>query len=108
MITANPTTTAHAATCEIKKLRKHAKDVLDEGIHNLAEKTRNGDIGFRHTEHEILAELVDGAAWLASDLVGVLHKIAAGGRPPAVMRSDLTRRILEAEVRLEMIRQLSR
>ena len=52
--------------------------------------------------------LVFEAGWLARDLTDVLLKVAAGHEPPAVMRSDLPRRIQDAETRLELLREMSR
>jgi hypothetical protein len=110
--TAQPlTATAKNACDEIAKLKAQAKDTLGEELQAIAEAASRDDgrtDNLRLTEHNILAELVASTAWLASDLVDVLLKVAAGHKPHAVMRSDLARRIQEAEVRLELLRQMSR
>ena len=97
---------AKAACQEITKLQGQAQDVIDEGLEALQEVPKDAR-AMRATEHEILAELVDSASWLARDLVGVLVKVAGGEEPQMLMRSDLARRIHEAEVRLELLRRLS-
>lgn len=105
-----PTTTATTATDEIAKLKAQAKAALDQNFREISDAATNGDgsVGLRLTEHNAMTELVESAAWLANDLVDVLQKIAGGHKPIGVMRSDLARRILEAEVRLELLREMSR
>ena len=99
-------TTAKTACDEILKLKRKAQDVVGDGFAELRNSTGDTQT-MRSTEQEILAELVDGASLLARDLVDVLQKIAEGDRPQSVMRSDLARRIQEAEVRLDLLRQLN-
>jgi hypothetical protein len=110
--TATPiTATAQTARDEIAKLKAQATETLGEEFQAIAEAARTDDgraVSLRLERHNTTADLVGTAAWLASDLVDVLHKVAAGTDPHSVMRSDLARRIHEAEVRLELLREMSR
>ncbi len=54
-----------------------------------------------------LDDLVGGAAWLARDLVDLLLKVATENDPHTVMGSDIPTRIREAEIRLELLREIS-
>ena len=101
------TPTAQAACDEIAKLKAQANATLGEEFQAIAEAARTDDVSLRLERHNTMSDLVGTAAWLASNLTDVLLKIAAGHEPPAVMRSDLARRIHEAEVRLELLRQIS-
>ena len=103
--------TAQAAGDEIAKLKAQAKATLSKEFRAISDAACRGDasdFGLRLTTHNTMTELVEAAAWLASDLADVLLKVAAGNKPHAVMRSDLARRIHEAEVRLELLREMSR
>jgi hypothetical protein len=107
------TTSAKTALDELAKLKEQARDTLGTAFaaetgHDEDHPLLTGDASHRLIEHETFSDLIDSSAWLAKDLVDILLKIAAGRRPYSVMRSDLPRRIQEAEVRLELLRQLNR
>jgi hypothetical protein len=105
------TITAGAALTEIANLKAKATAALDESFEQITELVSNGDgrsAGLQLTEHDAMIELVESAAWLANDLVEVLQKVATGQKTHSVMRSDLVRRIQEAEVRLELLRKIAR
>lgn len=109
--TADPATietAAQSARDEIAKLKAKANETLREEFQAIAEAARTEDVNIRLERHNTTADLVGTVAWLAGDLVDVLHKVAAGADPHSVMRSDLARRIREAEIRLELLRELSR
>jgi hypothetical protein len=107
--TATPiTATAQTARDEIAKLKAQATETLRGDFEAIAEAAKTEDVNLRLERHNTTADLVGTVAWLAGDLVDVLHKVAAGTTPHSVMRSDLARRIHEAEVRLELLRDLSR
>jgi hypothetical protein len=109
--TADPATietTAQRARDEIAKLKARANETLRDEFQAIAEAARTEDVNLRLERHNTTADLVGTVVWLAGDLVDVLHKVAAGADPHSVMRSDLARRIREAEIRLELLRELSR
>jgi hypothetical protein len=108
--TADPTIATAAQTIRdgIAGLKAKATETLGEEFQAIAEAARTTDVSLRLERHNTMSDLVGTVAWLAGDLVDVLHKVAAGTEPHSVMRSDLARRIHEAEVRLELLRELSR
>ena len=102
---------AATARDEIQRLKAQAQEALERELTAIGEAAGRDEaqaVSLRLKRRNILDELVGAAAWLAGDLVDVLHKIAAGADPHAVMGSDLPSRIREAEIRLEMLRELSR
>ncbi len=102
---------ATAAIDGINQLKARADETLGRELHAIAEAAgREGgeSVGLRLRRKNTLDDLVGAAAWLARDLVDTLLKIAAGTNPHAVMSSDLAARIREAEIRLELLREMSR
>ncbi len=102
------TATAQTARDEIAKLKAKATENLGEEFQAIAEAARTDDVSLRLERHNTMSDLVGTAAWLAGDLIDVLLKVASGTEPHSVMRSDLARRIHEAEVRLELLREIDR
>ena len=103
--------TYNAARAGIEELRAIATEVLKQGFHGIAEAARRDDaqdVRLRLKRRNVLEDLINAAAWLANDLVGVLLKIAADDEPHPVMASDLSQRIREAEIRLELLREMNR
>ena len=116
ILTETPTTpavqdAAKAALDGIDQLKAHAKEALGREFQAIADAAGRGDgqtVSLRLTRHATLDELISGAAWLARDLVDMLLKVATENDPPAVMSSDLATRIREAEIRLQLLREISR
>ena len=95
----------------IEELKARAIEALEKEFHAVAETARSDDgreVALRLKRRNILEDLVNAAAWLANDLVGVLLKVAADDEPHPVMASDLSQRIREAEIRLELLREMNR
>ncbi len=65
-------------------------------------------MGLRLTRKNTLDDLIGGGAWLARDLVDVLLKVATENDPHTVMGSDIPTRIREAEIRLQLLQEMSR
>ena len=115
-LTETPTTTAtkdasKAALDGINQLKALADEALGREFHAIAEAAGRDDgpsVALRLRRKNALDELVGGAAWLARDLVDALLKVAAGTDPHTVMGSDIPTRIREAEIRLELLREMSR
>ena len=109
--TQTPRDTAKAALGGIDALKALAKETLRREFHAIAETAGRDDgetVGRRLKRQNILDELIGSASWLARDLVDVLLKIATENDPHSVMGSDIPTRIREAEIRLELLRELSR
>ena len=101
--------TATATRADIAKLRERATAALEQELSGIAEAARSGaDQALRLKRRFALEEIVNAGAWLAGDLIDVLVKIAAGTDPNPVMASDLARKIRDAEIRLEILREMSR
>ena len=116
-LTETPTTPAAAQDAStaaldgINQLKALADETLGREFHAIAEAAgREGgpSVALRLRRKNTLDDLIGAAAWLARDLVDTLLKVAAGTDPQAVMSSDLAARIREAEVRLELLREISR
>ena len=102
---------ASAALESINQLKARADETLGRELHAIAQTAgREGDesVGLRLKRKSTLDDLVGATAWLARDLVDTLLKVAAGTDPHAVMSSDLAARIREAEIRLELLREMAR
>ena len=102
---------AKVAGAAINQLKAAAEAALESELQAIAEAAGGDDgqtVSRRLTRHGTLDDLVGAAAWLARDLVDVLLKVATGNDPHAVMDSDLPARIRKAEVRLELLREMSR
>ena len=100
-----------AALDSINQLKVLADEALGQEFHAIAEAAGRDDgpsVALRLRRKNTLDELIGGAAWLARDLVDVLLKVAAETDPHSVMGSDIPTRIREAEVRLELLREMSR
>ncbi len=114
-LTETPTTpavqdAAKAALDSINQLKVLSDEALGREFHAIAEAARSGDsptVGLRLKRKNVLDDLVGGAAWLARDLVDGLLKVATENDPHTVMGSDIPTRIREAEVRLQLLRELS-
>ena len=103
--------TYDAPRASIEELKARAIEALEQEFHAVAEAARRDDareVDLRLKRRNILEDLVNAAAWLANDLVGVLLKVAADDEPHPVMASDLSQRIREAEIRLELLREMNR
>ena len=115
VLTETPTTpaiqdAAKAALDGINQLKALADEALGREFHAIAEAAGRDDgstVGRRLKRKTTLDELVGGAAWLARDLVDVLLKIATENDPHTVMGSDIPTRIREAEIRLQLLREMS-
>ena len=108
--TQTPQDTARDALAGIDALKALADEALGREFHAIAEAAGRDDgptIGRRLKRKTTLDELVGGAAWLARDLVDVLLKVATENDPHTVMGSDIPTRIREAEVRLQLLREMS-
>ncbi len=102
---------AKTALDSINQLKALADEALGRDFHAIAEAAGRDDglaVGLRLKRKTTLDELVGGAAWLARDLVDVLLKVATENDPHTVMGSDIPTRIREAEVRLQLLREMSR
>ena len=102
---------ATAALDGINALQALAKEALGREFHALADAAREDDrhtVSLRLERHNNLSELVGNVSWLARDLVDVLLKVATENEPHTVMGSDIPTRIREAEVRLQLLQELSR
>lgn len=100
--------TAQAALDAINELKAQATATLDNELRGIADAAGTESVDLRLRRKSSLDHLVGAAAWLARDLVDVLVKVAAGTDPHSVMGSDLPARIREAEVRLQLLREMSR
>ncbi len=101
---------AKAAVDGINQLKALADEALGRELHAIANAAGNGEnksVGLRLKRKNTLADHVGGAAWLARDLVDVLLKVATENDPHTVMGSDIPARIREAEVRLQLLREIS-
>ena len=115
-LTETPTTpavqdAATAALDSINPLQALAEEALDREFHAIAEAAGRDDgssVDLRLRRKTTLDDLVGGAAWMARDLVEVLLKVATDNDPHTVMSSDIPTRIRRAEVRLELLREISR
>ncbi len=115
-LTDTPTTPAATATAQtaidaINLLKTQATATLGEEFHAIAEAARHDDaraVSLRLEQHNTKSNLVGTVAWLARDLADVLLKVATDNEPHSVMGGDLPARIREAEIRLEMLRELAR
>ncbi len=115
VLTQTPTTpavqnAAKAAVDSINQLKALADEALGREFHAIAEsagREPGPTVGFRLKRKSTLDELVGGAAWLARDLVDVLLKVATENDPHTVMGSDIPARIRQAEIRLELLREMS-
>ena len=115
-LTETPTTpvvqgAAKAALDGINQLKALADEVLGREFHAIAEaagRDSGPTMGLRLKRKNTLDVLVSGAAWLARDLVDVLLKVATENDPHTVMDSDIPTRIRKAEIRLELLREISR
>ncbi|MCP4486585.1 MAG: hypothetical protein GY820_04585 [Gammaproteobacteria bacterium] len=95
----------------INQLKSLANDALRGEFQAITEAARQDDgciVSSRLERHNTMSDLVGGAAWLARDLVDVLLKVATDNDPHSVMGSDIPARIREAEIRLQLLREMSR
>ncbi len=102
---------ASTATDAINQLKARADETLAQELHAIADaagRESGESVGLRLKRKSTLDDLVGATAWLARDLVDTLLKVAAGTDPHAVMSSDLAARIREAEIRLELLWEMSR
>lgn len=109
--TTPPIDTFNATRAGIEELKARADEALKAELHAISEAASRDDaeaVNVRLRRRNILEELVSNAAWLATSLTDVLAKVADGAEPYPVMASDLGRRIREAEIRLELLREMSR
>jgi len=95
-----------ATRADIVRLRVRANAVLDQELEGIAAKSGT-DQTLRLKRRDALEQIVEAAAWLAGDLIIALESIASGEDPNPVMASDLPKRIRDAEVRLEILREIS-
>ena len=100
--------TAQAALDAINLLKAQADETLGRELHAIAEAAGRESVDLRLKRKNSLDHLVGAAAWLARDLVDVLLKVATDNDPHTVMGSDLPTRIREAEIRLDLLREMSR
>ncbi len=100
--------TANAATDAINELKAQATATLDQELRAIADAAGSESVDLRLRRKSTLDDLVGTAAWLARDLVDVLLKVATDNEPHSVMCSDLPARIREAEIRLQVLREMSR
>ncbi len=115
-LTETPTTpavqdAAKTAVDSINQLKALAKEALGREFHAIADAARHDagrTVGLRLERHNNLSDLVGNVAWLARDLTDVLLKVATENDPHTVMGSDLPPRIREAEIRLQLLREMSR
>ncbi len=115
-LTKTPTTpaatdTANAATDVINQLKALANETLSREFQAIAEAAKNDngrEVSLRLERHNTKSDLVGTVAWLARDLVDVLLKVATDNDPRPVMGSDLPARIREAEIRLQLLKELRR
>ncbi len=100
---------ATTARTEIGKLRAQADEALDRELRAIAATAADDgrSTALRLQRRDALDEIVAAAAWLAGDLIDVLLKVAAETDPHQVMNSDLARRIRKAEIRLELLNEIS-
>lgn len=109
--TTPPIETFNATRAGIEELKARAKETLAQEFQGIADAAGRDDghaVSLRLERHNDLENLVDAAAWLATSLADVLLKVALEEEPHPVMRSDLSQRIREAEIRLELLREMSR
>ena len=109
--TQTPQATAKAVQAGIDALKALAEETLRREFHAIADtagRDNGATVGRRLKRHNILDELIGNSSWLARDLVDVLLKIATENDPHSAMGSDIPTRIREAEIRLELLRELSR
>ncbi len=102
---------AKTALDSINQLQALAKEALGREFQAIAEAARQDDgrtVSLRLERHNNLSDLVGNVAWLARDLTDALLKVATENDPHSVMGSDLPTRIREAEIRLELLREMSR
>ncbi len=95
----------------INQLKSLASDALRGEFQAIAEAARHDDgctVSSRLQRHNTMSDLVGGAAWLARDLVDVLLKVATENDPHSVMGGDIPSRIRESEIRLQLLREMSR
>ena len=112
-LTETPTTpavqdAAKTAVDSIDQLKALAKEALGREFQAIAEAARHDDVSLRLERHNNVSDLVGNVAWLARDLTDVLLKVATEIDPHSVMGSDIPTRIREGEVRLQLLREMSR
>ncbi len=104
-----PQDTAQNAAASIDALKAMADEALSRELHAITETAGDGQaVALQLKHHNTLDELIGAAAWLARDLADVLLKVATDNDPHSVMGSDLPARIRQAEIRLELLREMSR
>ncbi len=87
----------------ITQLNSLANDALRGEFHAIAEAARHDDVSSRLERHNTMSDLVDGAAWLARDLVDVLLKVGTENDPHSVMGSDIPSRASWREMRVSIV-----